>query len=330
MSPEPEGWTFAASTFNWTPDIIAAEREAADIVCSIVADGVTETVELEAGSVWRSFPSPADAEVDALHESLTAVGGTVSMVGLSLDDYTATLRPRSHDERLAFLSPQLRAANRVGARGVRLPIGQAGHRLLDDLLPLLEQYDLTLYEEIQGQQAPSSPPVTAALETIDSLASDRVRVLVDVSLLMPALPVSYLERLSAAGLPPDLLSRLDSEWRDPATGDAVTAFLRSGGVPASIHTLYMNLLIRFGRSPVDDLRGVLPLIGAFHLKFWDLDDTDARVSAPLADLARLLRSSGRPFAGTLTSEWGGHEWLDGVDATAVTRAHLALARTALA
>ncbi|RFA12602.1 restriction endonuclease subunit R [Subtercola boreus] len=328
-APEHAEWTFAASTFNWTPDIIAADRPAAEIVRSVVADGVASTIELEAGSVWRSFPEPSDAEVDALRESLAAAGGSVSTVGLSLDDFASTLRPRSHAERLAFLLPQLRAANQVGARGVRLPIGQAGRPLLDDLLPLLEQDDLTLYEEIQGQQAPSSPPVAAALETIDSLGSERVRVLVDVSLLMPALPVSYLERLATAGLPPDLLDRLGAEWSDPETGDAVVAFLRSGKVPASVHTLYMNLLIRFGRSHVDDLRGILPLVGAFHLKFWDLDDADARVSAPLADLGRLLRSAPHPFTGTLTSEWGGHEWLVDTDATAITRAHLALARSAL-
>ncbi|PPF89600.1 restriction endonuclease subunit R [Subtercola sp. Z020] len=330
MSPERGRRIFGASTFNWTPDIIAAEREAVDIVVDVVAEGVTDSVELEAGSVWRSFPEPADREVDALREGLAARGGSVSTVGLSLDDFTGTLRPRNHDERLAFLAPQLRAANRVGARGVRLPIGQAGRLLLDDLLPELERYDLVLYEEIQGQQSPASPPVAAALETIAALDDDRVRVLVDISLLMPALPVSYLDRRSAAGLPADLLRRLESEWRDPATGDAVLGLLRSGGVPASIHTLYMNLLIRFGRSSAGDLRRILPLVGAVHLKFWDLDDADGRVSAPLADLAGLLLDAPRPFAGTLTSEWGGHEWLDDADATTLTRTHLALARAALA
>ena len=52
----------------------------------------------------------------------------------------------------------------------------------------------------------------------------------------------------------------------------------------------MNLLVRFGRSPVDVVRGILPLVGAFHLKFWDLDDADGRVSQPLRDLGALLRA----------------------------------------
>ena len=75
-----------------------------------------------------------------------------------------------------------------------------------------------------------------------------------------------------------------------------------------------------------DLRGILPLVGAVHLKFWDLDDAGGRVSQPIRDIAAELAAVG--FAGTLCSEWGGHEWLD-ADAAAMTRAHLELARTAL-
>jgi hypothetical protein len=89
----------------------------------------------------------------------------------------------------------------------------------------------------------------------------------------------------------------------------------------------MNLLIRFGRSDADELRGILPLVGAFHLKFWDLDDADGRVSRPIRDLGTVL--AGSDFAGTLCSEWGGHEWLD-ADAADMTRRHLALAAEALA
>jgi hypothetical protein len=107
----------------------------------------------------------------------------------------------------------------------------------------------------------------------------------------------------------------------------VVDHLRSGAVPEAVRTLYMNLLVRFGRAEVAQLRHVLDVVGGFHLKFWDLDDADGRVSGPIRDLGRLLAGTG--FAGTLTSEWGGHEWLDD-DPTATTRQHLELARRALA
>ena len=81
----------------------------------------------------------------------------MSIVGASLDDWLAAGHAPHDDERFAFLLPQLRAAHRVGARGVRLPIGQAGEPLLRRVLPMLHELDLVLYEEIQGQQTPDSP-----------------------------------------------------------------------------------------------------------------------------------------------------------------------------
>jgi hypothetical protein len=329
VTPElPAGWTLSASVFNWTTEVIRAERAAPDIAVGIVADGISPVIELEPGQLWRSFPVSADGEVDALRADLDAAGGSVSIVGASLDDWLGPARRRSESERLAFLLPQLHAARRVGAAGVRLPIGQAGEALLRQLLPILDELDLVLFEEIQGQQTPDSPTTAAAIDVIAGIDDPRVRLLVDISMLMPGLPPTYLEQLAAADIPQDLLTRLAEEWRDPATAGAVVELLQSGAVRPAVHTLYMNLLVRFGRSQATDLRGILPLVGAFHLKFWDLDDADGRVSAPIRDLGAVL--AGSDFAGTLCSEWGGHEWLDEADAADMTRRHLALARRALA
>lgn len=323
----PEAWILCASAFNWTPEVTAARRPVLEIVTGIVASGVARTIELEPGQLWRSFPNPRNEEVDEVREALARIGGNVSIVGASLDDFVSSTERRSTQQRLDFLIPQLHAARRVGADGVRLPIGQAGGELLALVQPVLHDLDLVLYEEIQGQQAPDSPAIAPALDRIAGLADDRLRVLVDISMLMPALPASYLEELRRRGVPGELVTRLAEEWRDPATLEAVKALLHSGNVPPRVHTLFMNLVIRFGRSTASELRGILPLVGAFHLKFWDLDDGDGRVSQPLRDLGRLLGGNG--FAGTLTSEWGGHEWLQD-DPTDITRRHLALATTALA
>ncbi|NYE18232.1 sugar phosphate isomerase/epimerase [Microbacterium immunditiarum] len=324
---EPGGWTLGASAFNWTPKVIRAERPASDIVLGIVEDDVASTIEIEPGQLWRSFPEPTDADVDTFRERLEAVGGRVSIVGGSLDDWALPARRRSDDERLDFFVPQLRAATRLGATGVRVPFGQADSELLRRVQPVLAELDLVLYEEIQGQQTLDVPAVAEAFETLRDLDDPRVRVLIDISLLMPSLPPTYLAELRRAGLDGGLVDRLEREWRSPETHAAVLAALREGAVPPAAHTLVMDLVVRFGRSSVDDLEPLLPFTHAVHLKFWDLDDTDGRVSQPIADIGAALRRVG--FTGSLTSEWGGHEWLPDDPAT-MTRAHLALAREALA
>ncbi|WP_432543769.1 restriction endonuclease subunit R [Kineococcus sp. SYSU DK002] len=323
----PEGWALSASAFNLTPALVAAEESAPDLALSLVRRGIARDVEVELGQLWRSFPRPGREEAEALRADLARHGGRVSIVGVSIDDWADSRRRRTDEERFAFLEPQLRAAAALGAAAVRLPIGQAGPVLLPRLVPLLHELDLVLFEEVQGGQAPDHPAHAPAYALISDLDDPRVRVLLDISMLMPALPVTYLAELSRAGLPADLLRRLEDQWRDPGTDAAVRDLLVSGGVPARVHTLYMDLLVRFGRSDVTDLDAVLPLVGAVHLKFWDLDDSGGRVSEPLRTVASALHRNG--FTGTLCSEWGGHEWLD-ADPWEVTRSHLDLAGAALA
>jgi sugar phosphate isomerase/epimerase len=322
----PDGWRLSASAFNWTPAVVRADRSATDIAVRIVDDGIADTIEIEPGQVWRTFPEPSDAEVDVLRERLAAAGGSVSIVGASLDDWALPARRRTEDERLAFLVPQLRAAARVGAIGARVPFGQAGPELLRRVQPVLEELGIVLFEEIQGQQTPDLPDVAANIELIEELGDPRIRILVDSSMLMPSLPPTYLDALRRGGVDEELASRLEHDWRARETHDAVVSTLREGRVPPAVHTLFMDLLVRFGRSEITDLEPLLPLTSGVHLKFWDLDDTGGRVSRPIADLGAALRRHG--FAGTLTSEWGGHEWLD-TDPAEMTRAHLALARRAL-
>src|SRR3712207_1777060 len=160
----PEGWTLAASSFNWTPDVIRAERPASQIVAAIASDAVTTVIELEPGQVLRSFPDPDPGEVDALRGAVEDAGGRIGIVGASIDDFTPTGSRRPDEERLAFLLPQVHAAARLGASGIRLPIGQAGAVLMSRLRPLLHELDLILFEEIQGQQTPQSPQTASAID----------------------------------------------------------------------------------------------------------------------------------------------------------------------
>ena len=194
------------------------------------------------------------------------------------------------------------------------------------MLPLLEEYDLVLLEEIQGTQDPEDSPVAEAIAEIAS--RDRaLRVLLDTSMTMPAPPVTYLDALERAGADGTTVRAAAESWSDPAGRRLLRQQLAENRVPPSVVPLCMTLLVRFGTRTVEDLEALLPLVGAVHLKFWDLEDDDGRVRAPLRALGAALRRHG--FSGTLCSEWGGHDWL-AEDAAAMTAAHLRLAGSALA
>lgn len=322
----PSAWRLSATTFNWTMLLLEARALPAEIAAGIASAGIATEIEIEAGQMLRSFPVPERSECEELRGATLAAGACISIVGLSIDDFTSLDHRRSPAEREAFLLPQLHAARHLGAAGIRLPVGQAGPELLKRLQPVLHELGLVLYEEFQGQQTPDR--IAAAIDTIARLDDPHVRLLMDTSLLMPALPTTYLETLARSGLDGQLVKRLAEAWLEPKTLSAVQTALRENLVPPAVRTLFMNLLVRFGRSSIGEVLGIMPLVGAIHAKFWDLDDADDRISAPLRSLGEAL--AGQGFEGTICSEWGGHEWLPDDDPSDTTRRHLALLRTALA
>jgi hypothetical protein len=285
-------------------------------------------VEVELGQCFRSFPRMDEEEVDQLRLALDAHGARVSIVGLGLDDYTSLVHHRTGAERLSFLEPQLRAAHRLGAHGVRLPFGQPDHALLDALAPRLDALDLVLYLEIQGPQGPGSPGYEETMATLADGSNRRLKLLLDASMVTPMLPTSYLDCLGRSGVSASLVDRVTHEWGEPATTKAVRDCLAEDHVPPHAMALYMTMVVRFGTWAVADLEPLLPYTGAAHLKFWDLDDADGRVTHPLHQLGTALDRHG--FTGTLCSEWGGHDWYEGREsATEMTRRHLELVRSTL-
>jgi hypothetical protein len=324
----PLGWTLSVNAFNWTWEVIDARRSVRDILLDIPGSGVAGTLEIELGQIWPGFPAPAKNDVEDLRVAIEDAGGQISIVGASIDEWKNPDRRRDDDERLAFLYPQLRAAHLLGAHAVRLPLGQCGQPLLQRILPILHDLDLVLYEEFQGSQVPGTEAADRAFSVVADLDDHRVRLLSDISCLMPSLPVSYLEALEASGMDAADLSVLKETWAEPGTHAKVVQMLRDGRVPAGTEPLFANMLIRFGRSRARILRDVLPLVGAVHLKFWDLDDKDGRISEPVRELGSELARAG--FKGTLCSEWGGQEWLENEGASDITRQHIGQAKTWLA
>ncbi|QGN57711.1 restriction endonuclease subunit R [Nostocoides sp. HKS02] len=293
-----------------------------------MARQVCPVLEIEAGQCFRSFPSMHPDEVDQMRQAVEAEGARVSIVGLGLDDWVTPTQRRTERERAAFVSPQLRAAKQLGAVGVRLPFGQPDRSLLRELLPLLHELDLVLYQEIQGTQGPGTGGYEQAMEALEDFSDQRLSIVLDSSMVTPQLPISYLEAVSQAGLPAGLLERVTTEWGSPETTAAIRSCLAEGQVPPNAMALYMTMIFRFGTWTVADLEPLLAHVGAVQFKFWDLDDSDGRVTRPIADLGAALDRGG--FAGTLCSEWGGHDWWKGPEgATEMTLNHLDLVASVL-
>ena len=122
----PPGWVLSASAFNWTPEMIAGERDAVDIAVGHRRERPRAVeIEAEPGQLWRSFPGRSEADAAAFGARLTAAGGRVSILGASIDDWSPQGTRRTDDER--FDVPPAADRDRAPARRARrAPADRAG------------------------------------------------------------------------------------------------------------------------------------------------------------------------------------------------------------
>jgi hypothetical protein len=151
-------------------------------------------------------------------------GARLNVLGCYLDASPAPGVFLSPEQCVDQLSGQIRAARRLGAWGVRVGLGFVPDSVLTALVPVLEDNDIVWVEEVQGPCRPDSEQLHRRLELADTLATDRVRFLFDLSLCMPALPSSYVEALHRYGAAPALIDELTDAW-NAADQSAAAALL---------------------------------------------------------------------------------------------------------
>lgn len=303
--------------FSWTQDLLDGPETPDEIVARVAGLGLADWIEVDAGQHFRTYPRIADAELASLRAALGSA--RPSLLGIYLDDATSPTTFLDDDARFALLEVQLRAAATLGCWGARISVG-ATAGILDRAVPLLEELDLVLLEEVQGGASPASP----AIEEIVRVDSPHVRVLLDTSVSLPAPPISLLEDLERLGIPADTLTTIDRDWLDPAISGLVAQLMGDPSTPGPAKPLLLAFLTRFGRSSPEDWRPVLPLVRAAHLKFWDLLDEGGRVTKPIDGFAAEFANAD---VALVAGEWGGSDWLgDRADSTETSIAYLDLVR----
>ena len=123
---------------------------------------------------------------------------------------------------------------------------------------------------------------------------------------MGGLPPTYVEALAREGLPPEALVRLADAFAERRVAPEVLPRLADPGTSAAARGLLITAMTRFGHGTAAEWLPLAPWIAGVHLKWWDLDSAADDLAGETGLLLEGLLAAG--FAGTVCSEWGGHEW----------------------
>lgn len=328
-APFDERW--ALTLFSLTNELLEGSRSADELLAEVLTSGAAARIEIDAPQHFRGHPAAADAEIAATRGVLDRYGATPTLLGVYAERWAPPHAPEDRARARTALSAQLRTAEALGFGGVRVALGTLDEQDVRALLPRLERARLDLLLEVQGATAPDAPIVQDALELLDRLDHERLGILFDISVCTPGVPVSWVRALHDAGVDDRFAERVEDAWgtvTGPELAGVVRAALDDTPPPRGVGPLVTACLSRFGSSPVSSWVDTLARVRAVHLKFWDADDADRRISAPVRDLAAALAARG--YDGGWTSEWGGHQWASlPVGWYEMTLAHRALVEPAI-
>lgn len=302
------GMTWAFTMFSLTHEFIVGDRSPAQLLEDVVDANLANVIEIDAPQYFESYPHFSGEELDKFRACVERHGIQLSILGVYNDFGIRRGRPLDLDETETYIARQLEVAGLLGFAAARISFGVAPE-LLQRLAHHAEQYGVPLLQEAQGPLTPTGREFESQRAAIDRIGSQYLGFVFDLSMCMPRLPITYLEELRRVGMPEVAVRYLDEAWltEDMGTIRERLSQLTSGAAltPDAPARLFL-MFGRFGRTQVADWRDALGEFDAVHLKYWDLEDDDGRVSTPLADFRREFDSIG--YHGVVTSEWGGHEW----------------------
>jgi hypothetical protein len=327
---ENVSWT--VTMFSFTNELVLGYQSPNQLLRSIADEHLANSVELDNFQHFATAPDISDEEVEEFRSLVDERGFNLVEMGIYLDAALHPGRLMDDSERIDYLARQIRSARRLGFSAVKMMFG-VDFAILDGLVPVLEQERVVLNQEVQGATRPDSPELDRQRDYAATRGQGLLGFVFDSSACMAACPVTYLDELRRLGVPKDVVRILEEDWpsdRTSSTREAVEALTKDLDLPAQTKVRLGMPFMRFGNTPVEEFREFLHSCSVVQLKYWDLEDDANRVSGPMASVARELQRL--DYAGPLTSEWGGHEWLSGpgFDAVSMTRGHRALFDTVAA
>lgn len=314
---------WSVTMFSYTGELVIGHRTPQQILLAASDAGVARRFEVDGFQHFHTFPDISEGEAASFRDDIAERGIDLTEIGLYDDRFfTGLSGSLSLEKRVDFLSRQIDSAAKLGFPAVKLMFG-ADLELLDGLRPSLDRRGLALHQEVQGALRADSAELDRQL-AFAAANPATFGFVFDLSACMYGAPVTYLEELRRLGVPEGAVGIIEQEWPEDRSDDVMERVLDlARDVPLDT-TARMRLMMpfgRFGNSRIAEFRDLISIARIVHLKFWDLVDDSGIVSRPIRELHDELTAIG--YTGPITSEWGGHEWLDGLEyhPDAVTQKH---------
>lgn len=311
------------SLFSFSTDYVKGILSLEDCIRSAAEIGA-EGFELVGASMLSSYPFANDKVVREFKAMTDHYGVEFVSYGASLDRGVMTGRDLSDDELLQSSILDLRTANKLGCKMMRVQ-PHLPPTAIEKLAPYAESYGIKIGIEIHNPETPSSPKIQKYVEVFDKLNSQYVGFVPDFGCFATRPNKVYWDEALEKGAPLELLEMAANlRYDDVPVGEARQLMLDAGANEAVMGAFQgMYGFVTFSRKPdLEGLKQIMPYVTYFHGKFHYMYEHLQEASIPYADILSVIQNSN--FNGYIMSEYEASK-----DAIEMTRRHLRMERNLL-
>lgn len=255
------------------------------------------------------FPNLSDADVARWQDMLARHGAHFTCYDMFLDTKLRKDRPMSDAEQVESIVRDIKLANRLGIRNMRVLVFVRPD-ILAACVPYAEQYDVHLGVEVHAPWHLEHAWILRTIDEADRLNTRHLGILPDMGIFMKHYPPAFRARFERQGARPEVTQFIvDShEAKIMAEYTIYEVAVKMGGNKAEVamaetlrHAPYAN------PKRIGDYA---PYFRHIQAKFYEMDEDCTDPSIAYDEVIPELVKCG--WEGTLSSEYEGNRWIQDV------------------
>ena len=271
-----------------------------------------EGVEILPDQMIKGTPHPSEAELQKWHAAVAETGLKPVIADVFLNTNLYKNRSLTRRECIDLLIDEIRLADKMGIRMLRL-VSMVPYWVLEPLLPYCEQYDVAVAVEVHAGMAFDEPATLAFIEEMKRLDSKYIGLVIDTGIFCRRFPRVVRQYEESVGSSPVMFDFIESTFDD--NGGDFHQYMKKAGwkFPAEIDAqlndhdrMMAHIMDGYENYSYEVMDEYLPYIKHFHFKMFEMTEEGPEYSMDYKSLLQYLHDHN--WSGYVSSEYEGNRF----------------------
>ena len=271
-----------------------------------------EGVEILPDQMIKGTPHPSEAELQKWHAAVAETGLKPVIADVFLNTNLYKNRSLTRRECIDLLIDEIRLADKMGIRMLRL-VSMVPYWVLEPLLPYCEQYDVAVAVEVHAGMAFDEPATLAFIEEMKRLDSKYIGLVIDTGIFCRRFPRVVRQYEESVGSSPVMFDFIESTFDD--NGGDFHQYMKKAGwkFPAEIDAqlndhdrMMAHIMDGYENYAYEVMDEYLPYIKHFHFKMFEMTEEGPEYSMDYKSLLQYLHDHN--WSGYVSSEYEGNRF----------------------